>query len=165
MIPFVYRFSQISCKAMTRIFRNGVAFLLIAGVARVASGQQKPSRDTGFSHFVFTQPERQPQDSNEAHSRFVNLDVEPHELKPLERLIQYPEVARRMQLEGVVSLAALIDKSGMVDKVNILRSSDPLFSQEAIRAMKSEKFSPAMQHGTPIKIWITRTIHFRLNAH
>src|SRR5665213_1931376 len=145
---------------MPLIFRHAVAFLLILGVARVASGQQKPSRDTNLSHFVFTQPERQPKDSNEAHSRFVDLDVEPHELIPLERLIQYPEVARRMQLEGTVTLAALINTNGMVDKVNILRRSDPLFSQEAIRAMKSEKFTPATAKGIPLKIWVTRTIHF-----
>ncbi len=150
---------------MMRIFRNGVALLLIAGFARVASGQQKPSRDTDLSHFVFTQPGRQPQDSNQAHSRFVDVDVEPHELKPLDRLIQYPEAARRTGLEGDVTVDALINKDGTVVKVKVWPNSDPMFTREAVRAIKSERFSPAMLKGVPLKIWINRTIHFRLNAH
>ena len=32
----------------------------------------------------------------------------------------------------------------------------------AIDAMKRAKFTPARQNGTPLKVWITRTINFKL---
>ena len=116
------------------------AMLAVAGTAR---GQAHISRDS---------------------ARFVQLQQEPREIVPLESLIQYPESARRRGIEGRVVVEALIDTEGTVTKVVVLKSDDPSLKQEAIRAMKSKKFSPAMQNGTPVKIWITRTIHFRLNG-
>lgn len=94
---------------------------------------------------------------------FVDVSEEPHEIEPLEKLIQYPEVARRSGLEGNVTLDALIGTDGHVEKVNVLKSDYDLFKDAAVQTMMKAKFTPARQNGTPLKIWITRTIHFRLH--
>ena len=94
--------------------------------------------------------------------QFVDIADEPRELEPLETLINYPEVARRSGLEGKVTLEALIGKDGRVDSVIILKSDYDIFKDAAIDAMKHEKFTPAMYNSTPLKVWITRTINFKL---
>lgn len=93
---------------------------------------------------------------------FVDVDQPPHELVPLESLIHYPKEARKKGIEGQVTVDALIDTNGKVIKVNVLNPSNHVFNSEAIRVIKVSHFSPAKQNGTPLKIWITRTIHFRL---
>ncbi len=98
----------------------------------------------------------------DGYSQFAAGGGEPNELIPLEKLIHYPEVARKNGIEGKVTLQMLINKDGSVGKVELLKTTDSVFNEEAIRAMKSAHFTPAMQNGTPLKIWITRTINFRL---
>jgi protein TonB len=99
---------------------------------------------------------------DDGYSQFGAGGGEPNELIPLEKLIHYPEVARKNGIEGKVTLQMLINKDGSVGKVELLKTTDSVFNEEAIRVMKSAHFTPAMQNGTPLKIWITRTINFRL---
>jgi periplasmic protein TonB len=93
---------------------------------------------------------------------FVDVSQEPQEIQPLEKLIVYPEVARRSGLEGKVTVQALIGKDGTVEKVDVLKADYDLFKDAAVDAMKKAKFTPARQNGTPLKVWITRTINFKL---
>src|SRR5580704_12564280 len=93
---------------------------------------------------------------------FIDVSQEPRETKPLEQLIVYPEAARRNGLEGSVTVQALINKDGSVEKVEVLRSDNDIFNDAAIDAMMRAHFTPAMQNGTPLKVWLTRKINFRL---
>ncbi len=94
---------------------------------------------------------------------FIDVSDEPHEIQPLEKLINYPEVARRSGLEGKVVVSALIGKDGGVEKVVVEKSDYDLFKDAAVDAMKRAKFTPARQNGTALKVWITRTINFKLH--
>ena len=93
---------------------------------------------------------------------FVDVSEEPEPIQPIEKLIVYPEVARSSGLEGKVVVQALIGMDGTVEIVDVLKSDYDLFKDAAIDAMKRAKFTPARQNGTPLKIWITRTINFKL---
>lgn len=94
---------------------------------------------------------------------FVDVSDPPTAVVPIEKLIQYPEVARRSGLEGSVTVDALIGKDGHVIKVNVLKSDYDIFKDAAIAAMMKATFTPARQNGTPLEVWTTETIHFRLN--
>jgi TonB family protein len=87
---------------------------------------------------------------------------EPLLITPLNKLIHYPEQARKNGLEGQVAVRALIDKQGSIDSVILIKSSDSIFNTEAIRVMKSARYTPAVQDGTPIKVWRDELIKFRL---
>jgi TonB family protein len=87
---------------------------------------------------------------------------EPREIVPIEKLVRYPQEARRHGIEGKVILQALIDTIGHVLKVQIVRSSDPVFSEAATQAIMTAQFTPAKVDGKPIKLWITRSINFNL---
>ena len=93
---------------------------------------------------------------------YIDVSQEPAELEPLESLINYPEVARRSGLQGKVTVDVLIGKDGRVDSVIVLKSDYDIFKDAAIDAMKHAHFTPAKQNGTPVKVWITRQINFRL---
>ncbi|MDP4199872.1 MAG: energy transducer TonB [Bacteroidota bacterium] len=87
---------------------------------------------------------------------------EPVAITPIERLIVYPDVAKRSGLEGRVVVQALIAKDGHVEKVQVLRSDYDVFRHPAVDALMKAKFAPAKYHGEPVRIWITRTITFKL---
>jgi protein TonB len=93
---------------------------------------------------------------------FVDVSEEPNPVIPIEKLIQYPEVAKRSNLEGKVVVEALISKDGTVEKVNIVKADYDIFKDAALEAMRKAKFTPARQNGTPLRLWITRTINFKL---
>jgi periplasmic protein TonB len=95
---------------------------------------------------------------------FVDVSQEPVEIQPITSLLKYPEIARRSGLEGSVTVQALIGKDGRVEKVEVIKSDYDIFKVAAVDAMKSEKFTPARQNGTPLKLWITRKIDFKLNS-
>jgi TonB family protein len=93
---------------------------------------------------------------------FTDVSEEPHEIIPLENLIRYPEEARINKIEGKVTLQACVEKNGTTSRVQIVKSSDTIFNQEAIRVMKIARFKPGMLDSIPLKLWITRTINFSL---
>jgi TonB family protein len=93
---------------------------------------------------------------------FVSVDQEPRALVPIERLVQYPEVARRSGLEGKVMLRVLIGTDGSVDSVVVERSDYDVFKKAAVDAMQRAKYSPAVQNGTPIKVWTDAILNFKL---
>ncbi len=103
------------------------------------------------------------QQADPQEGAFVDVSQEPQIITPLEKLIQYPQVARRSGLEGSVTVDALIGTDGRVEKVHVLQSDYDLFKEAAVAAMMKARFTPARQNGEPLKVWITRTIHFRLN--
>ena len=104
------------------------------------------------------------QSNNPSPNDFIDVQKEPIEDVPLEQLVVYPKIARDSGLEGTVTLEALIDTDGHVLKVSAIKSDYDIFKNAAIDAMKLETFSPAMQNGKSIKVWITRRINFRLSA-
>jgi protein TonB len=73
----------------------------------------------------------------------------------------YPQVARAAHVEGTVILEAVIDESGAVDAVHVLRSV-PLLDAAAIDAVRRWRFTPTMLNGQPIPIVMTVTVTFTL---
>ena len=95
---------------------------------------------------------------------FVDVSQEPEAITPIEKLIHYPEVAQRSGLEGNVTVQALIGKDGAVEKVEVLKADYDIFKDAAVDAMKRARYTPARQNGTPLKVWVTTVLHFRLKS-
>jgi len=72
------------------------------------------------------------------------------------------DVARRARIEGKVILQAVVDKEGNVNEVTVLSSSNPMFNDSAIEAVKQRKYKPALQNGRPVAIYFTIRVDFRL---
>ena len=74
---------------------------------------------------------------------------------------EYPEIAKRAGVEGVVVLEAVIDVSGRVDQVKVLNSVT-LLNDAAIRAVKQWRYTPTELNGVPVPVLMSITGPFSL---
>ncbi|MCI0612926.1 energy transducer TonB, partial [bacterium] len=92
---------------------------------------------------------------------FIKLRVEqPVVIQKIDPI--YPPTLLRMHKEGIVVLQALITRIGDVQKIEILKSDHPLFSQSAINAVSQWKYRAAQLRGKPVAVYFTVTVMFRI---
>jgi protein TonB len=75
---------------------------------------------------------------------------------------EYPPLAARAQVQGVVILEALVDHEGRVEDVRVLRSI-PLLDKAAIAAVRQWRYSPLLLNAKPERFVLTVTVGFRLS--
>ncbi len=73
----------------------------------------------------------------------------------------YPQIAQAAKVEGMVILEAIIDESGVVRDVKVLRSI-PLLDKAAIDAVSKWRYTPTRLNGTAVSIIMTVTVTFSL---
>ena len=76
---------------------------------------------------------------------------------------EYPPLAVRAQVQGVVILEAVVDRQGRVEDVSVLRSI-PLLDRAAIAAVRQWQYSPLLLNGQPERFVLTVTLNFSLPA-
>ena len=74
----------------------------------------------------------------------------------------YPPMALRMGLEADVELKIQVDAEGKVTKVEIVKSADMGFEEEALKAVRQFRFEPARKDGEKISSEFTYIYRFRL---
>jgi protein TonB len=94
--------------------------------------------------------------------RFVPYEVEPKVLNPKVLKDYYPEVARRLGIEGTLYLEMWVDKEGNVRQVIIKKPLHPSIDEEAKKRAYQLKFTPAMQRDKPVDVWISFPVVFKL---
>jgi TonB family protein len=94
---------------------------------------------------------------------FVAVDEDPKPVQDIQSLVQYPEQAKRSNLEGKVSYSALIGIDGRVKEVLIDKSDYDVFKQAVIDALMRTQFVPARVDNTPVQVYYNGTISFRLH--
>jgi TonB family protein len=72
--------------------------------------------------------------------------------------------AMRAKMQGTVVLECVVNASGDVSDVRIVRSLDTKFGldQQAIKAAKQWKFAPGLRMGQPVAVFITIELSFTL---
>ncbi len=75
---------------------------------------------------------------------------------------EYPEIARRAGVEGTVVLEAVLDATGRVESIRVLRSR-PLLDEAAVKAVRQWRYSPTELNGVPVPVLMTITVNFNLN--
>ena len=73
---------------------------------------------------------------------------------------EYTEIARHARLQGTVILEAVIDESGRVLDVHILKRLPMGLDRAAADAVAQWRFSPATLNGRPLKVFYTLTVNF-----
>lgn len=73
----------------------------------------------------------------------------------------YPLIAQRAQIEGVVILEATVGADGRVDDVKVLRAQEVL-EKAAVEAVKQWVYEPLLMNGTPQPFILTVTVSFSL---
>ena len=75
--------------------------------------------------------------------------------------MQYPEVAREAGIEGRVTVKVLVNESGSVSKVGSVSGPDAFHDEVREKAMDLQ-FTPGLQNGKPVKVWVTVPFNFKL---
>jgi protein TonB len=83
-------------------------------------------------------------------------------LKGIQEKIVYPEIAKRMGVEGKVHVQAFVDESGKVTDVQVIKGIGAGCDEAALDAVLKTKFKPGKQRGKPVRVQITIPINFKL---
>jgi protein TonB len=85
-------------------------------------------------------------------------------MKYIQKNVRYPAIAKEYNITGKVYVSFIVDKSGSVTNVKIVRGVDKNLDAEALRVVKSlPKYTPGKQMGRPVRVMFTIPINFTLN--
>lgn len=77
--------------------------------------------------------------------------------------INYPVIAQECGIQGTVYLRFEVMWDGTIGKVEIQKGADPLYDEEAIRAVKIlPSFKPGFKNGLPVNVWYSVPVVFKL---
>ena len=86
-------------------------------------------------------------------------------MKYLQSHINYPPTAAENNVQGRVVVQFVVDKTGKVGEVKVVRSVDKDLDKEAVRVCKSlPKFTPGRQNGQAVSVWYTLPVTFKLQG-
>jgi len=85
-------------------------------------------------------------------------------MKYIQRNVKYPPIAKEHNITGKVYVQFIVDKSGSVTNVKVVRGVDKNLNAEAVRVVKSlPKYKPGKQRGKAVRVMYTIPINFTLN--
>ncbi len=97
---------------------------------------------------------------------FVPYDEAPYPIGgfgAIQRVLKYPEIARKAGIEGRVIVQVLVSEKGRVVKTRIMKSLGHSGCDEsAVNAIKKVRWKPALQRDKPVKVWVAIPVIFRL---
>ncbi len=80
----------------------------------------------------------------------------------LSKTLRYPKQAQRNQTTGKVFVEFVVDKSGAVSDLKILRGIGSGCDEEALRVLAQTRWEPGRQRGRPVKVRMAMPINFKL---
>lgn len=92
-------------------------------------------------------------------SRYGNFDEPPRVVVQVPP--EYPEMARKADLEGVVMVLISLDEFGNVEEATVIQGIEGL-NQAAIDAAIKWKFKPAKCRDIPVRVRIVIPVRFKL---
>jgi TonB family protein len=76
--------------------------------------------------------------------------------------LTYPPMAKMAHMSGTVVLHALISETGMVERLDIVSTSNPMFNNSALDGVKQWRWKPYLLNGIPHAVDTTVKVNFAL---
>lgn len=76
----------------------------------------------------------------------------------------YPEVARRVHVQGQVVLEAIIGADGLIRDARVIRSANPLLDRAATEAVLRWRYRPARIGSRPVSVYLSVVLTFSLRS-
>lgn len=83
-------------------------------------------------------------------------------LPELQKLISYPEIAKKAGVEGRVIVQFVVTEQGTVSDPVVVRGIGAGCDEEAVRAVQQARFTPGKQRGKPVRVKMSLPITFKL---
>ena len=93
---------------------------------------------------------------------FVSQTPEPINMDAVKKLIEMPESAIELGLEGEVVVRILIDEEGNYRKHKVIKKVHPILAEAVEKQIHKLKFIPAVQGNKPIMFWVNVPFRFTL---
>lgn len=103
-----------------------------------------------------TQPLRSPFEQSEQPVRVKPPAVLTH-TNP-----QYPDLARKEKVSGLVVLEVVIDHTGVLKDIKVIQPLPDGLSEAAVEAVKHWTFAPGTLNGKPVDVIFNLTVNFKL---
>ena len=141
------------------------------GQANVDGGRDERDQfQTAVSEVVVAPPAEKPKEAVE--QVFQSVEQMPQFpggeaalMKFLQSHINYPPMAAENGVQGRVVVQFVVDKTGKIGEVKVVRTVDKDLDKEAVRVCKSlPKFTPGRQNGQPVAVWYTLPVSFKLQG-
>lgn len=125
-----------------------------------ATKMQAPTKPEGLT----TTNAETLKDSLPAPYDFVPVDEEPFiDIQTLMQKVVYPEVAKKLGLEGKVNVRILVLPDGSVSRRSFVEYSDVhLFDSSALNSVYATHWEPAKRAGKTVPCWVSVPISYRL---
>jgi len=91
--------------------------------------------------------------------RVADLPVAPRKTEDMRPI--YPDIARQARIEGTVVMEAVLDPSGRVTQLHVIKSV-PMLDQAALDAVRQWRYTPSVYGGRPVSVLVTITVRFTL---
>jgi len=127
----------------------------------VEAETEKETEAATIDKTVFEEPWKKPPELKTAKVyEFWAVEVKPK----LESYVEpnYPELARKAEIEGTVFLEVVVDTIGRVVDVKVVKSLHALCDQSAVDAARKWRFSPAKQRDKPVPVRVQVPVRFTL---
>ena len=86
-------------------------------------------------------------------------------MRYLSENIKYPPEAAKNNIEGRVIVQFIIDETGEVGEIKVVRPISEEIDAEAVRVVRTlPKFEPGRQDGEAVSVWYTLPISFKLQS-
>ena len=152
--------AQIETPSISAISVNSLPVRSIASAVRSdISVSPKPLRASmPRAQPQFKPPPKPPQSDSGAGPDKVDHPPEPiSTMHPV-----YPHHARRLGIEGRVTVSLLVDKTGKVGKARIEEADpDGVFEASVEKTVSRWRFKPAQKDGRPVEMWVKMDIEFK----
>ncbi len=84
-------------------------------------------------------------------------------LPALMKELKYPEMARKAEVEGRVTVQFVVDENGDVQDPFIVRGIGAGCDEETLRVIKLMKFKPGRQRGKAVRVQLATAVTFKLS--
>jgi TonB family protein len=123
-----------------------------------------PGSDSGLGDVQVVEVVPPPDDPISDNPEFIPFEIGPQPLPDFSPQPDYPELARIARVSGKVLVAVFVDKKGDIRKWKV-EKTDPAglgFDEEVLKVVPKWKFTPALQQGHPVGVWVTIPFKFEL---
>lgn len=96
---------------------------------------------------------------------FLAVEEMPQPIGGLQGILEkitYPEIAKRVGIQGKVFVKAFVDETGNVVNAEVVKGIGGGCDEAALNAILKTKFTPGKQRGKPIKVQVTVPVLFKL---
>ena len=113
--------------------------------------EEEPEEESADKIFLVVEEDAEFPGGREAWTKFLNKNL------------KYPKQAKRMGVEGNVYLSFIVDRTGTISDISVIREVGGGCDEEAVRVLeKSPKWTPGKQRGKAVIQRMTIRIIFRL---